>query len=315
MRIVVIGGRGHIGTYLVPRLVELGNDVVNVSRGGSSPYLEHPAWQQVQQVNLDRNTGEAAGTFGTGILELEPDIVVDLICFRLKSAMHIVEALRGRIQHYLFCGSIWIHGASAEVSIAEEQNRRPFGEYGIEKDAIDRYLRKEAAISGFPATSLHPGHIVGPGHVPINPLGNRNLDIFRKLMRGEKLLLPNFGMETLHHVHADDVAQAFVNAIYVRSTAIGEGFHVVSPAALTLKGYAEAAFAWFGREPVLGFAPWDEWRKHFIDEDVRMTYDHIIHSPNCSIEKTRRLIGYNPRYTSLQAVYESIIWLVQNKQL
>jgi nucleoside-diphosphate-sugar epimerase len=33
-----------------------------------------------------------------------------------------------------------------------------------------------------------------------------------------------------------------------------------------------------------------------------VTLDHIAHSPNCSIEKTRRLLGYSPRYTSLEAI-------------
>ena len=31
-RIVIIGGSGHIGTYLVPRLVSAGFEVVSVSR-------------------------------------------------------------------------------------------------------------------------------------------------------------------------------------------------------------------------------------------------------------------------------------------
>ena len=29
MRVVIIGGSGHVGTYLVPRLVEAGHEVVN----------------------------------------------------------------------------------------------------------------------------------------------------------------------------------------------------------------------------------------------------------------------------------------------
>ena len=33
MRIVVIGATGHIGTFLVPRLVERGHKVVALSRG------------------------------------------------------------------------------------------------------------------------------------------------------------------------------------------------------------------------------------------------------------------------------------------
>lgn len=33
MRGVIIGGTGHVGTYLVPRLVETGHEVICVTRG------------------------------------------------------------------------------------------------------------------------------------------------------------------------------------------------------------------------------------------------------------------------------------------
>jgi nucleoside-diphosphate-sugar epimerase len=48
------------------------------------------------------------------------------------------------------------------------------------------------------------------------------------------------GMETVHHVHADDVAALFMAALESRSTALGERFHAVAPTALTLRGYAES---------------------------------------------------------------------------
>lgn len=41
--IVVVGATGHVGTYLVPRLVRVGHDVIAVSRGVSQPYLPDPA--------------------------------------------------------------------------------------------------------------------------------------------------------------------------------------------------------------------------------------------------------------------------------
>lgn len=54
MRAIIIGGSGHVGTYLVPRLVEAGYDVINVSRQERAPYQPHGAWKSVQQVQLDR---------------------------------------------------------------------------------------------------------------------------------------------------------------------------------------------------------------------------------------------------------------------
>jgi nucleoside-diphosphate-sugar epimerase len=113
-------------------------------------------------------------------------------------------------------------------------------------------------------------------------------------------------METLHHVHADDVAQAFVRAMANRSVAIGESFHVVSSAAMTLRGYAEDMAAWFGQPARLRYAPWDEWRRDQTPRDAEVTLDHLRHSPNCSIDKARTLLGYAPRYSSLEAVQEAV---------
>jgi nucleoside-diphosphate-sugar epimerase len=208
MRVTVIGGTGHVGSYLVPRLVEAGHEVSVVSRGGRKPYRGHAAWKNVEQHQIDRETAEVAGTFGPQIRALRADIVIDLVCFELDSARHLVEALRGEVGHFLHCGSIWVHGPSATVPTTEAMPRRPFGEYGIQKAAIEAYLLDQAHRSGFPATVLHPGHLVGPGWAPINPAGHLNPAVFTQLANGAELALPNFGMETLHHVHADDVAQA-----------------------------------------------------------------------------------------------------------
>jgi nucleoside-diphosphate-sugar epimerase len=311
MRVVVIGGSGHVGTFLVPRLVEAGHEVVSISRGQREPYQVHPAWQSVEQVTLDREAEEAEGTFGERVLGLEPDVVVDMICFTPESARQLVEALRGRISHFLHCGTIWVHGHSTKVPTTEDQARRPFGEYGVQKAGIEAYLLDEARRGSFPATVLHPGHIVGPGWAPVNPAGNFDLTVFERLARGEELALPNLGMETVHHVHADDVAQAFMRSLDSWSVAVGESFHVVSPAALTLRGYAEAVAEWFGAPARLRFLPWEEWREGVSEEEVEGTWDHIAHSPNCSIAKAGRLLGYQPRYSSLRAVRESLGWLVE----
>ena len=49
MKVLVIGATGHVGTFLVPRLVEAGHAVVAVSRGRAEPYLPNAAWQSVER--------------------------------------------------------------------------------------------------------------------------------------------------------------------------------------------------------------------------------------------------------------------------
>lgn len=312
-RAVIIGGSGHVGTYLVPRLVHAGYHVVNVSRSQREPYQPHGAWQQVEQVTIDRTAAEAAGTFGQQIADLQPAVVIDMICFTPESAQQLVAALRGKVQQFLHCGTIWIHGPSVEVPTTEMAPRRPFGDYGVNKAAIERYLLDEARRNGFPATLLHPGHIVGPGWAPLNPEGHFNPEVFSKLAQGKQITLPNFGLETVHHVHADDVAQIFMGALANRSQAVGESFHTVSPAAVTLRGYAEQVAGWFGKEADIRYLPWEEWCAQQPADQAKATWDHIAHSPNCSIAKAARLLNYQPRYTSLQAVHEALQWLVAQR--
>jgi nucleoside-diphosphate-sugar epimerase len=320
MRVVIIGGTGHIGSYLTPRLVEAGNDVTCISRGVRGPYLKHSAWEDVTQLNLDRSAEERAGTFGERVVQLDAEAIIDLTCYSLESATQLAEALQNRSRdrrtdsetYLLHCGTIWVHGPSVEVPTTEEQPRRPFGDYGIRKASIEAYLLDQARSAKLAVTVLHPGHLVGPGWNPINPNGNFNPKVFTALASGIEVAIPNIGMETVHHVHVDDVAQCFMMALAKRDVALGESFHVVSPAALTLRGYAETMASWFGQPARLRFLPYEEWRQTVSEKDAAVTWDHIAHSPNCSIQKARELLGYSPRYSSLEAVKESVGWMRQN---
>ncbi|MBA4168682.1 MAG: NAD-dependent epimerase/dehydratase family protein [Chitinophagaceae bacterium] len=315
MRIVIIGGTGHIGTYLVPSLVKAGHEVICVSRQLRKPYHENILWDRVKMEVLDRDALEENGLFGKAILALSPDIVIDMICFTLQSAKQIIESLRGKVRHFLHCGTMWVHGHSVEVPTSEDQSCNPFGAYGMQKAAIEKYLLEEYRRSDFPVTILHPGHIVGPGWTPLNPAGNFNPAIYEILKKGGELLLPNFGMETVHHVHAADVAQAFRKAIKHRKKSIGESFHIVSPKAITLRGYAESIAKWYGQTANLKFVSWEDWKKTVSDTDAQMTWDHISHSPNGSIRKAKKLIKYAPEYTSLQAIQEALQFMSHQEVL
>jgi nucleoside-diphosphate-sugar epimerase len=309
-RVVVIGGSGHVGAYLVPALVERGHDVVNVSRGQAAGYRRHAAWRDVEQVSVDRAAEEREGRFARRIAELRPDAVVDMISFDLASTQPLIEALRGRVEHFLHCSSIWVYGHNAAVPAGEDDPLNPFGEYGINKARIETWLLHEARCSGFPATIFRPGHIVGPGWAPINPLGNAGVGVFSSMARGEELVLPNFGLETIHHVHAADVAQLVLLAMTHRSGSVGEAFNAVSAKALNLRGYAEAMFRWFGFEPRLRYLPFEEWRALQPPEAAHHSWEHIARSSCLSIEKARRLLGYTPGYTSLSAVQDAVAALI-----
>ncbi len=317
MKVTVIGGSGHIGSFLVPRLVRAGHDVTAISRGNRKPYSEAPEWQEVHQVTADREAEDRDGTFGDRVAALKPDAVVDLVCFTLESATSLVQSLRGEVGHLLHCGSVWRYGQSLKLHIREgsDSAAEPFGEYGVQKNRIALMLKEETARGGLATTSLHPGHIVGPGWHPIGPLGNLDPHVWQTISAGQPLRVPGSGAELMHHVHADDVAQAFEKAIAQREAAAGEDFNIVAPTALTVRGYADIAASWFGHAAVLETVTWDRFRENTTRDYAESSWGHLYRSQCFSIEKAASVLGYAPRYEPEQAIFEAVEWLVDHEQL
>lgn len=310
MRIVVIGGSGHIGSFLVPRLVRAGHEVVNLTRGSSRPYVDAPEWAAVRQVTADRQALDEAGTFGERVLAEAPDAVVDLVCFTLPSADALVAALRGRVGHLVSCGSVWSAGPATVLPVTEANANPPVGEYGIAKRAIARMLAAETAGGGLVTTTVHPGHISGPGWIPIGPTGNLDLGVWATLAAGEPLLVPGLGAETMAHVHADDVAQAFELALARPQAAAGREFFVTAADALNVRGYAALGASWFGREADLRHVGWDEFRAATTPEHGEASWEHLMRSQVASIDAAREALGYAPRYTAAQTVHDAVRALV-----
>jgi nucleoside-diphosphate-sugar epimerase len=312
-RVVVIGATGHIGTYLVPRLVDGGHEVIAVSRGARGPYHASPQWDAVTRVTADREAEDAEGTFGARVAGLRPEVVIDLICFTRASARQLVEALRPTRPLLVHCGTIWVHGPALRVPVTEDEPRTAYGEYGTGKAEIEALLNEEARAGGLPTVVLHPGHISGPGWPVITPAGNLDPATWTALATGQALALPDNGLGVLHHVHADDVAQAFELALS-RPAAAGNSFHVVAAQAMNQRGLAAGAARWFGRQPVLDFVSWDEFTRRAGPEHAEVTREHTSRSIAASIARARQVLGYAPRYSSLDALHEALAWLAANGQ-
>ncbi|MGI8457391.1 MAG: NAD-dependent epimerase/dehydratase family protein [Propionibacteriaceae bacterium] len=308
MRIVVLGATGHVGSYLVPRLVQAGHEVVAASRGTREPYHADPAWESVERVALDREAADADGTTAADVLAHRPDVVIDMVCFTEASAAQLVEGLRGRVSLLAHCGTVWTHGVSTTLPMGEDDPKFPFGEYGVTKHAIERLLLAETSSGGLASTIIHPGHISGPGWPVINPVGNLDPQVWATIAAGDELAVPGDGSATMHHVHADDVAQLFQLAVEHPEQSVGQAFHAVSARALTVRGFAEGAYGWWGHETRLRPLSWDAFRARSGDH-ADASWEHLHRSQVCSIEKGVRRLGYAPAWSSLDAARQAVTWL------
>ena len=55
-----------------------------------------------------------------------------------------------------------------------------------------------------------------------------------------------------------------------------------------------------------------EFEQRVGSENAAATRDHIERSIAASIERARSILGYAPRYTSLEALRESVRWLAEH---
>ena len=154
---------------------------------------------------------------------------------------------------------------------------------------------------------------MGPGWAPVNPAGNFDLTVFERLAKG--------GTDPTQPRDGDGASRPRrrrgpglrAGARQLGRRGGGElprGLsHRVDPAC-----YAEAVAWWFGVPARLRFVPWEEWQEDVSEKEAEGTWDHIAHS-QLQHRQAERLLGYQPRYSSLQAVRESLGWLIEHGEV
>lgn len=306
-KVIVIGGKGHIGTYLCPMLVSQNFLVTCITRGNSTPYTPNPLWSKVTDIKMDRETEP---NFEEKIAQMDADYIIDLVNFKVSSVEKIANALKTskNLKLYLYCSSIWAHGRAGLLPLnSEDKEKAPLCEYGKEKKLSEIFLQELYAKEKFPSVIIQPGQISGPGWKIINCWGNGSLRVFQDIADGKEIFLPNFGMETLHHVHGEDVAQMFVKCIINREKAVGQIFNVVSEQSITLYGYAQILFKYFKKEEKIGFKDWKEWCEYEgNEEECKSSYLHMARSGTYSLEKEKRLVDYKPIHTNVETIISAV---------
>jgi nucleoside-diphosphate-sugar epimerase len=81
---------------------------------------------------------------------------------------------------------------------------------------------------------------------------------------------------------------------------------------MTLRGLAAGVARWFGRQPVLDFVGWAEFERRVGPEHAETTRQHVFRSIAASISRARHVLGYVPRYSTLDALHEALAWLAAN---
>lgn len=291
MRVLVVGATGHVGSYLVKQLLKKGCEVHAVSRGNKKPYGYNEEWEKVRTYTMTRDE-----LCESGIIEqIKPDVVCDLIAFHLDEVKRIVEKIGEAF--YVLIGSIWTYENKKYLPVDENHPKNSVGQYGLQKGLMEEYVIELCRQGKLKGTIIHPGHVSGKEWAPINPQGNVDVEVYKKIIRGEQIVLPYEGLTTLQHVHSSDLANIIIASMEKQSVSNGQVFIAVAKKAMTLRAMCENLYRRYGHEPNLRFVEWGEFVEIVGENNASVTYDHVFHSPCCSVEKAERMLGVNVEYS------------------
>ena len=253
-------------------------------------------------IKADRLRMEEEGTFSEMIAGLKSDVVCDLICYRPSQAEALLQCGAGRDYQLLTAGTVWVFARNYYAPVDEKHPRTGVGEYGENKIALENLLLER----GGRVSVIHPGHVIGRGWIPINPQGNFNLEVLRRISKGEEIVLPGDGARTLNPVHADDVAGVFEACINQPEASAGEAFLAVAPQAVTQIGYARMLYDYFGKEPAIRFASEREFYDSLNEKDAIQSEEHVGRSPCACSQKAIDRLGFKHRFSTFGGIADSL---------
>ncbi|MBK9266884.1 MAG: NAD-dependent epimerase/dehydratase family protein [Polyangiaceae bacterium] len=226
MHVLVIGGTRFVGPLFVFRLLAGGHRVTLFNRGTRSD----PFGDRVERLVGDRTTADLS----RHMCNRQFDAAVDFAAYRWEDGRGAVEALGGRVGHYVYIssGQVYLMREDCPRPAQESDYTGPLiekptneadlaqWEYGMGKRDCEDALVEAWQKSGFPATRLRLPIVAGERdhYQRLDPYVYRLLD-------GGPIIVPDGGMHPVRHVYAGEVARLLVELLG-RESSFGEAYNV-----------------------------------------------------------------------------------------
>ena len=309
MKILVIGGTGHIGSFLVDQLVDEGHEVDVVSSGRTR--VDINAFKgRVEFFTLGYKEMLSDGSFHKLLLEKKHDAVVDIL---QSDAAGIHSACqRTNVNHVVFCGSLWMFGRPKLIPTPEtRQTSCPFESYELRYGQLLE-MTQLASPDDIAFSAIMPPNICGPGKVPLDGMGGRSVDVHREHQQGKEVCLPYPGTNLIGPCDAEDVARGFVCALKNREAAAGEIFNVGSAYALTSEQFIRTYADIYGASIPIRYVDPRDYEKDILPNPGANF--HFLEHMCPDISKISSRLGYKPKYTPETTMDRAVRWM-QNQKL
>ena len=334
MNVLVSGSSGFIGGYVVEELLSRGHTVVGIdnhSKYGkvAKSYDTHPGYRLVEGDCRDADLMAElladcdhfiAGAALIGGISYFHAYAYDLIAnnerIMAASCDAAIKVFKegGRLQKVTYMSSSMVFESTDHWPSVEGDERRiapPLSSYGFQKLAVEYFARAAWDQYGLPYTIVRPFNCVGIGEgralgdVEV-PSGNVKLamshvvpDLVQKIVKGQDPLhILGDGTQVRHYTYGGDLAKGIVTAME-HPDARNEDFNLSTAESTNVRELADVI-----------------WRK-IKGPDVPLNlvsdeaFEHDVAKRVPSVEKAKRVLGFEATTTLDEMLDEVIPWITQ----
>jgi UDP-glucose 4-epimerase len=311
-RVLVTGGAGTIGAAVVRRLLRDPEWEVRVSDQRPAPRWMREGCE-VHTGDL-RSLDEARrATQGcTHVIHLAA-IVGGIANFHklphtlteVNNALYnavVRAALDHDVERFVYVSSSMVFERATQYPTTEEhiwECPMPRSAYGFSKLTGEVYVRAAHDEHGLPFTICRPFNAYGPGEMPDDEPGIAHAvpDLIRKALSGQHpLQIFGTGEQTRTLTHIDDIADGVVIAMG-SPAALHEDFNISAAEELTVAEIARIVWAACGRDPAA------------FELEHLPTFAVDVERRWPSVEKARRLLGWEARIGVREGIAQTVNWL------
>lgn len=302
MRILITGGTGFIGSHLIPKLVEKGNDVWELQRYVTGRI---GSFHRIKTVYADLTDDFAVRK---AVKMAKPETVIHMaaisaVAYSYEHPQEVIEAnLMGTINlaeaclrensnvdQFMFAGTSEEYGNNGFETQTETNQLSPASPYAVSKVASEKYLSYMKEAYDFPVTILRPFNTYGRRedyHFMIEKTVVQMLT--QKVVR---LIDP---APVRDWMYIDDHVGAYLTCLANKKT-IGEVFNFCTGKGIAVKDTVEKI------AELAGFKGEVQWNSG----PQRPTESKIIIG---SYEKAKQVLGWEPKWTLEEGLAQTIKW-------
>ena len=224
IKVLVTGGAGFIGSHLVDRLVQEGNQVIvidNLSTGKRKQVNKKAQFYKmdIRSKRIERVFRKErplivvhlAAQMNVRLSTEDPVFDADV---NILGTLNLLEhAVKHGVRKVSFASSGGaVYGEQEVFPAAESHRTDPLSPYGISKLAGEKYLAYYTNTTGLRHVVLRFGNVYGPRQEPEGEAGV--IAIFSKLMlEGGQPIINGTGKQTRDFVYVDDVVESIMVTI------------------------------------------------------------------------------------------------------